>query len=93
MPDIVNPSTSTAIPWFPNQTYLLTRLAGEVMRLTNDKRTDDYLGEGPVGAQGLLNRYLKLVNDDEDRAKRVTLDRRFFSNDFWRLKNTKTIGF
>ena len=92
MPDIVNPSTSTAIPWFPNQTYLLTRLAGEVMRLTNDKRTDDYLGEGPVGAQGLLNRYLKLVNDDEDRAKRVTLDRRFFSNDFFRLKNTKTIG-
>ena len=92
MPDIVNPSTSSAVPWFPDQNWLITRVAGELMRITNDQRTDTYLGEGPTGAQGILNRYLKLANDDEDRSKRVTLDRRYFSQDFFRLKNTKTIG-
>jgi len=92
MPDIINPSTSSAIPWFPHQNYLTTRLAGELMKLTNDKRIGEYLGDGPLGAQGLLDRYLKLANDDEDRAKRVTLDRRFFSNGYFRLKNTKQIG-
>ena len=92
MPDIVNPSTSSKVPWFPDQNYLITRVAGELMRMTNDERTATFLGDSAIGAQGLLNRYLKLANDDEDRAKRVTLDRRLFSNDFFRLKNTKTIG-
>ena len=92
MPDIVNPAASAAIPWFPNQNYLLTRVSGELMKLTNDKRTAEYLGDGTLGAQGILNRYLKMTNDDEDRAKRVTLDRRYFSSDWFRLKNTKSIG-
>lgn len=92
MPDIINPSTSSRVPWFPDQNWLITRVAGELMRLTNDQRADVYLGDGPTGAQGILNRYLKLANDDEDRAKRVTLDRRLFSQDYFRLKNTKQIG-
>lgn len=92
MPDIVNPETSSAIPWFPDQNYLITRVAGEMMKVTNDSRKDAFLGTSDTGAQGILNRYLKLANDDEDRAKRVTLDRRRFNNDFFKLKNTKTIG-
>ena len=92
MPEVVNPSTSGAVPWFPDQQYLITRCAAEVMKITNDSRLNEFLGDGPAGAQGILNRYLKLANDDEDRAKRVTLDRRLFNNDFFRLKNTKTIG-
>lgn len=92
MPDIVNPSTSPLVPWFPDQNWLITRVAGELMRITNDTRADSYLGEGPTGAQGILNRYLKLANDDEDRSKRVTLDRRYFSQDFFRIRNTKQIG-
>ena len=92
MPDIVNPSASSAVPWFPDQNYLVTRVSGELMRITNDNRQEKFLGDSAVGAQGILNRYLKLANDDEDRAKRVTLDRRYFSQDFFRLKNTKTIG-
>lgn len=92
MPDIVSPETSSAIPWFPDQNYLITRVAGEMMKITNDSRLDKFLGTGDNGAQGILNRYLKLANDDEDRAKRVTLDRRLFNNDFFKLKNTKTIG-
>ena len=92
MPNILNPATSAQVPWFPDQNWLITRGAGELMRITNDNRADKFLGDGPQGAQGILNRYLKLANDDEDRAKRVTLDKRFFQNDFFRLKNTKTIG-
>lgn len=92
MPDIVNPSTSSLVPWFPDQNYLVTRVAGEVMRITGDKRMEAFLSDKPIGAQGILNRYLKLANDDEDRAKRVTLDRRYFNQDFFRLKNTKSIG-
>lgn len=92
MPDIVSPETSGQVPWFPDQNYLITRVAGELMKVTNDARIDKFLGTADNGAQGILNRYLKLANDDEDRAKRVTLDRRFFSQDFFRLKNTKQIG-
>jgi len=36
--DITTPETSTTVPWFPNQNYLVTRLAGELMKITNDDR-------------------------------------------------------
>jgi len=93
MPDITTPETSAAIPWFPNQNYLITRLAGEVMKLTNDDRCQTFLGDGPAGAQGILERWLKLQNDDDGRAKTVSLDRRKFGRNFDRLPNTKTLGF
>ena len=92
MADITTPATSSAVPWFPNQQYLLTRLAGELMRITGDDRTNDYLGESPTGAQGLLKRYLMLKDDNEDRAKTISLDRRQFGRPYSNLPNTKTIG-
>jgi hypothetical protein len=92
MPDIDTPETSDDIPWFVNQTYLRTRLAGELMKITDDTRADAFLGEGPSGAQGILNRYLKLVNDKSSRSQMVKLDRRLFGNPFNRLPNTKTVG-
>jgi hypothetical protein len=93
MPDITQPETSAAVPWFPNQTYLLTRLAGELMKLSDDERYETFLGQGDAGAQGILDRYLKLKDDSETRAKRVTLDQRYFRPRWGSLKNTKTIGF
>ena len=93
MPDIAQPETSATVPWFPNQTYLITRLTGELMRIADDERMADYLGDGPEGAQGILDRYLKLKDDSETRSKRVTLDRRFFRPRWGSLKNTKSIGF
>lgn len=91
-PDITNPESSAVIPWFPNQTYLITRLAGELMKLASDSRQSLFLGNTPDGAQGILDRYLKLQKDDEGRAKTVQLDRRRFGSSFNRLPNTKTIG-
>lgn len=92
MPDIATPETSATVPWFPNQTYLITRVAGEMMKLADDVRWKEFLGDGPSGAQGILNRYLKLQADDEGRAMTVKLDRRRFGTSFNRLPNTKTLG-
>lgn len=89
--DITTPETSTTIPWFPNSTYLYTRLAGELMKISDDQRQMQFLGEGPDGAQGILRRYLSMKEDHLNRAETVKLDRRRF-NSTDRLKNTKRIG-
>lgn len=92
MPDIVTPQTSATVPWFPNSQYLRTRLTGELMAITGDERAVAYLGESPVGAQGILRRYLNMANDNENRPKSVTLDRRVFRTSGGSLPNTKLTG-
>lgn len=92
MSDITTPETSTVIPWFPNGDYLVTRLSGELMKITDDGRSESFLGEGPSGAQGILKRYLNLKDDRSNRAETVKLDRRTFGPAFNKLPNTKTIG-
>ena len=93
MPDIATPETSSVVPWFPQQNYLITRVAGELMKESSDTRWKDFLGEGNEGAQGILNRYLEMDNDTSDRAQTIDLDARRFGNNFSRAKNTKTIYF
>lgn len=93
MPDITTPETSAATPWFPSQDYLVTRLAGELMKLSDDERAGDFLGDGPAGAQGILRRYLDLKDDSETRSKLVTLDKRFFRRGFSSLPATKIFGY
>jgi hypothetical protein len=96
MPDITTPETSSVVPWFPNQTYLRRRLAGELMGLTDDERQNQFLSDNedqfPQGAGVMLRKYLMMKDDKTDRVKTVTLDRRRFGTSFDRLKNTKTIG-
>jgi len=77
-PDITTPETSTQIPWFPNQTYLKTRLAGELMAITGDQRQEQYLGDGPQGSIGILRRFLNLQGDREDTGSQIILDPRNF---------------
>lgn len=91
-PGVIAPESSTVIPWFPNQTYLITRLAGELMKDTSDTRWQVFLGDGDEGAQGILKRYLKMKDDYNDRAKTVSLDRRRFGRNFSTLPNTKQTG-
>jgi hypothetical protein len=92
MPDITTPETSNVAPWFPNQQYLLTRLSGELMRITDDERWRAFLGEGEDGCVGILDRYLKMKDNQGTRAKTVKLDRRMFGRKFSTLENTKSIG-
>ena len=94
MPDIATPETSAVVPWFPNQTFLVTRLMGELGKITDDDRVPQLLGSTEDGAQGILNRYLKMKDDRSGRATTVKMDRRFFGSgaSFARLRNTKTVG-
>jgi len=93
--DIAAPESSAAIPWFPNQLYLLRRLTGELMLMSDDDRADKFLGgvdrSGFEGATALLDRYLKKQGDDQV-VKTVTLDKRRFGLNFSKLPNTKVIG-
>ena len=84
MPDIPSPETSTTVPWFPCQDYLLTRLAGELMRLADDSRAWAYLGDGsgkegsPRGCQDILRSYIQMKDDKDETIQSVKLDRRHF---------------
>lgn len=91
-PGNTSPELSSTIPWFPNQNYLITRVAGELMKETSDERWESFLGESDFGAQGILDRYLKKKDDQDDRAKRVTLDARRFGRNFSRMPPTKNFG-
>lgn len=85
--------TGVLPPWFPNQRYLINQTAGMLMESVDDQRAALFLGgsEG-IGAEAILDKYLKMKDDDTNRAKTVQLDRRRFGKQFPLLRNTKTIG-
>jgi len=95
MPEITDTST---VPWFPNTNYLITRLAGELMKITNDNRWQGILGDADPqkdtagSAASLLRAYLKMKDDPETAVKTVTLDPRLFKPNIATVRNTKTIG-
>ena len=70
----------------------MTRLAGELMKITDDARAPQFLDLSPTGAQGILKRFLNLQADDQGRAKTVTLDRRRFGTPYSNVPDTKLIG-
>lgn len=88
MPDITTPETSSSVPWFQNQQYLITELAARLMDLTDDDRKEVKRNE----AKDILTHFLKMKDDPGGRVQSVTLDRRNFNNNFNRLPNTKNMG-
>jgi hypothetical protein len=70
--DISAPETSSNIPWFPNQRYLITRLSAMLMDLVDDQRADAFT----TRADALLAAYLMYANDDEGHVKTKTRDAR-----------------
>jgi hypothetical protein len=91
MPDITD---TTQMPWFPNSTYLYTRVAGELMKITNDDRWQGFLSDqdGSGGAGDLLRKYMAMKDDPITAPKTVGLDRRLFKANIANVRNTKTIG-
>ena len=93
MPDMTD---FTQIPWFPFQNYLLTRVTGELCKITDDDRQTSLLSydeeQHPEGAGSVLRRILRMKEDEENRTKRVKLDRQYFGPAFDRLRNTKQVG-
>ena len=87
--DIVTPETSTSVPWFPEQNYLIKELSARLMQITNDDRMDNFESK----AKAILSKWLTIQRDSESYVNTVTLDRSKFSTPFSQLKNTKSVGF
>jgi hypothetical protein len=76
-PDIVSPETSTIIPWFPDQDYLIKATAARLMDITDDTRRESFLQQ----CQNMLRIHLIMEGDEQQVVKSVRLDpRRFHSN-------------
>ncbi len=80
-----------AIPWFPNEGYLIEKLACFQMTISGDARKDAF----EASAALKLHKYLGLSDDKTNRAQQVQLDGRMFGVSGMGgryLKNTKTMG-
>ena len=77
-PDITTPETSTVIPWFPDQDYLITATAKRLMQITDDAREPEY----EKRCENMLRIHLISGDGDEQQVvKSVRLDpRRFHTN-------------
>lgn len=74
MPDISSPETSTATCWFPNQEYLITKIAANLMMETDDDRQTIF----EARAEKMLMKFLDLADDKEGYAETVKLSRERF---------------
>ncbi len=71
---ITSPESSSTVPWFAFQNYLVTRLAAEVMQDTGDDRRPQFLKE----AEEMLQPYLIMEGDEQSAVHEVKLDPRRF---------------
>ena len=95
--DIAATAFTTTTPWFPNQDILIDGVAMQLMRISGDRRYQEFYdriyGNPAKGDPGSLSRYLKMVDDKENYATQVKLDPRYFRPGGWNLPNTKLTGF
>lgn len=76
-PDITAPETSTTIPWFPDQQYLIKATAAELMGESDDTRQESFRAQ----CMDMLRTHLIMEGDEQAVVKSVRLDpRRFHSN-------------
>jgi hypothetical protein len=76
-PDIATPESSTVIPWFPDQDYLIKATAARLMDETDDTRKESFVAQ----CQNMLRVHLIMEGDEQQVVKSVRLDpRRFHSN-------------
>jgi hypothetical protein len=73
-PDITNPETSTATPWFPYTEYLIHKAAGLMMGITGDDREAQFLKE----AEDMLRPHLIMEGDEQQTVRGIRLDPRHF---------------
>ena len=73
-PDITAPETSSTIPWFEDQDYLMMATAMRLMRMTDDDRYQQFV----VDCEKLLEKHLLTEGDEQQVVKEVILDPRRF---------------
>ena len=76
-PDITNPQTSTVVPWFVDQDYLVKAVAARLMEITDDARLDRFRED----CESMLRTHLIMEGDEQPIVHSVRLDpRRFHTN-------------
>jgi hypothetical protein len=90
--DIATSAFGTTTPWFPNQDILIDGVAMGLMRITGDKRYQEFYNRlfGSMGDPGSISRYSKMMDDKENFGMQVKLDRRYFRGPGRNLPYTKT---
>ena len=69
--DIVTPETSSVVPWFIDQDWLIMATAARLMKVTDDDRLPQF----NTDLETMLRTHLIMVGDDEQQTVRqVTLD-------------------
>lgn len=71
---VASPESSTAVPWFTDQDYLIVSTAAKLMRITDDER--QLLFE--ANAEKMLKLHLIMEGDEQSVVKSVELDPRRF---------------
>ncbi len=87
--DISSPESSSTVPWFADQDYLIKATAAGLMNITDDERQPKFL----VDCENMLRTHLIMGADDEQAVVRaVKLDPvRFRSNTFLRPTKTQSL--
>lgn len=86
MPPIIDTSR---FPWFPDEDYLVEKLAARMMPITGDSRKAEY----DADAERILGKYKNLADDKTNRAQTVQMDARYYGNGAGqRLRITKQAG-
>lgn len=74
---ISTPETSSTIPWFPDQDYLIKATAARLMEISDDTRYDTFIAQ----CDAMLRTHLIMEGDEQQVVKSVRLDpRRFHTN-------------
>jgi hypothetical protein len=77
MPDIATPETSSTVPWFPDQDYLIHATATRLMKSTDDQRYEQFVKDGET----LLRTHIIMEGDEQKVVKEIRLDpQRFHLN-------------
>ena len=74
MPDIVQPEIDAGTAWFPDQNYLIRRIASMLMLETDDERQQVFEQQ----AEKMLMKFLDLADDKEGYARTIKLSREVF---------------
>ncbi len=75
--DIDTPESSTVVPWFPNQEYLIRKVAADLMLDSDDERQPLF----EVQAEKMLSKILAMKDDKEGFSDTITLSRERFRTD------------
>lgn len=84
---IATPETSGAVPWFPDAVYLYTKVAYELMKLTDDDRARAFKED----AVDILRKYIELKDDTEGYAFKIQMGGCFRGN-YNSLPDTKALN-